>query len=88
MIVHVNELPPLPEGALGFGPNGWQVGVFEQVTIQRNSLTLQQVMDFVLAEHGPLLGEGELRFYYLPSPVREPKGYIVFVPGEEPDGDT
>jgi hypothetical protein len=84
-IEHVTELPVLPEGTLGFGPNGWQAGVVTEVNIQCNGLTIQDVMAYVEAQHGGLLGEGDLVLYQNTSTVaQEVSGWILFIPAEVP----
>ncbi len=79
-IKSVSELPPQPDTALGFGPEGWVVGNFEPVVIESNGMSIRQVMQYVEIQHGGILGDGELLFYLLSEAPS--KGYIVFQPSE------
>ena len=84
-IERVTELPTLPEGTLGFGPDGWQPGVVTEVIVQCNGIPLPEVMAHVEAQHGPLLGDGDLVLYQKSDQVGQAvAGWIVFIPSEVP----
>ena len=84
-IERVEDVPDMAGEVLGFGPDGWCVGVIDQVTIQCGNLTLQQVMDCGETQHKGLLGNGDIVRYLQSEDAvkREARGWIVFLPKEE-----
>ena len=84
----VEQLPPLPEGTLGLGPDGWQEGLFTEINIQFQGGTLRNVLDQVCAQYGSILGGGNLTLFHVarlqPNVIT---GWLVFQP-EDPDRCT
>lgn len=77
----VDELPDLPGNTLGFGPDGWQEGVVTEVKVRREGMILRQVLEHIQAQHGNLLGDGDLVIYHKgDAQEREVPGWIVFIP--------
>lgn len=87
-VQRITSLPFLGESALGFGENGWQVGVYDRITLQLEGYTLPEALTMVVKQYGGLLGEGRLVFYHVDFNGPHPRGHLIFHPEEEENVST
>jgi len=84
-IERVQEPPPaLPEGALGYGLEGWQTGFVTPLTIDCGPYQLWQVLYILECQHRGLLGDGDLVFLLQSEQpeYRRVTGYVIYLPEE------
>lgn len=89
-IERIQEPPTvLPEGALGFGTEGWQTHFITPLTIDCGSYELWQVLYVIEFQHRGLLGDGDLVLLiqsettHPESPkIRRIIGFLVYLPEE------
>jgi hypothetical protein len=75
----ITEAFELPEDALCLTPTGWRHERFEVIIQLQWPTTLPQVLQSIWAQHGNLLGEGNLVFKQTAT-APHPKGFLVFLP--------
>ena len=79
----------VPEGTLGYGPNGWQLGIVTEIIITLQGYSLREAMYAVEINNKGLLGEGDivLLLKTLDGINKRIHGFVVFLP-EEVKGHT
>lgn len=84
-IERIEAIPgSVPEGTLGFGPDGWRTNMLDEVVVECRGTDIWHVLDLVDQHHRGLLGPGDLVFLLKSeeSHKRTVRGFIVFLPDD------
>jgi hypothetical protein len=82
-IERISEAPKaLPEGALGYGIEGWQTNFVTPITIDCGQLPLWQVLYVLEYQHRGLLGDGDLVLLIQSEDPAHNRvtGYVLYLP--------